>query len=147
MAEAQITPAPASHAASRSRRRGWLAILGACTLLAGIPLYALLSDDPLIRSTGWPTFALGAVGALLGLAAAWRDRRRWVNVVAALTCVMLALFAVTFFWLADLPDATPAAQLAVAPDFTLPDQEQRPTVLRDAYAVGPVLLVFYRGHW
>jgi cytochrome oxidase Cu insertion factor (SCO1/SenC/PrrC family) len=42
---------------------------------------------------------------------------------------------------------TPAAEAAVAPDFTLPDQDGQAHALADLRAKGPVVLVFYRGHW
>jgi peroxiredoxin len=35
----------------------------------------------------------------------------------------------------------------VLPDFTLPNQEGHPVTLSSFRGKGPVLLVFYRGHW
>ena len=34
-----------------------------------------------------------------------------------------------------------------APNFELPDEQGRPWVLSERLAVGPVVLVFYRGDW
>jgi cytochrome oxidase Cu insertion factor (SCO1/SenC/PrrC family) len=42
---------------------------------------------------------------------------------------------------------TPAAQAAIAPDFALPDENGKSHALADLRAKGPVVLVFYRGHW
>jgi hypothetical protein len=44
---------------------------------------------------------------------------------------------------------TPASLTAdaVAPDFTLPSQDGRAVSLATELARGPVVLVFYRGHW
>ncbi len=42
---------------------------------------------------------------------------------------------------------TTPASLAVAPDFSLPDEQGRPVHLRDLLGQGPVLLLFYRGDW
>lgn len=42
---------------------------------------------------------------------------------------------------------TTPASLAVAPDFSLPDEHGRPVHLRDLLGQGPVLLLFYRGDW
>jgi cytochrome oxidase Cu insertion factor (SCO1/SenC/PrrC family) len=42
---------------------------------------------------------------------------------------------------------TPAAREAIAPDFALPDQDGRTVALADLRAHGPVVVVFYRGHW
>jgi peroxiredoxin Q/BCP len=36
---------------------------------------------------------------------------------------------------------------AVAPDFTLPDQDGTARRLADLCADEPLVLVFYRGHW
>jgi hypothetical protein len=42
---------------------------------------------------------------------------------------------------------TPAAQQAIAPEFALPDENGQTQVLADMRAKGPVVVVFYRGHW
>ena len=42
---------------------------------------------------------------------------------------------------------TPVAQQAIAPEFALQDENGRSQVLADLRAKGPVVLVFYRGHW
>lgn len=41
----------------------------------------------------------------------------------------------------------PVATLAQAPDFSLPDESGKPVSLTELRRRGPVLLVFYRGHW
>jgi peroxiredoxin len=38
-------------------------------------------------------------------------------------------------------------RLGSAPDFTLPDHSGTPVSLSETLREGPVLLVFYRGHW
>jgi hypothetical protein len=42
---------------------------------------------------------------------------------------------------------TPAAHDAIAPEFSLPDQDGHTVALADLRAHGPVVVVFYRGHW
>ncbi|MGH2753158.1 MAG: hypothetical protein ACRDLB_01880 [Actinomycetota bacterium] len=47
------------------------------------------------------------------------------------------------------PEGT-SRRLAVgarAPDFCLPSADGRTICLRDVIASGPVLVLFYRGHW
>ncbi|NOT32138.1 MAG: redoxin domain-containing protein [Planctomycetes bacterium] len=85
-----------------------------------------------------------AAALFLSFSAAWRDRRPWVLCVAAFELGVLALFLWAFFVVARLPGSEPPAR---APDFTLPDQEGRPVTLTEELTQGPVLLVFYRGHW
>jgi hypothetical protein len=42
---------------------------------------------------------------------------------------------------------TPVAEEQLAPDFALPDEQGHTVALADLRAKGPVVLVFYRGHW
>ncbi len=42
---------------------------------------------------------------------------------------------------------TPVAEEQLAPDFALPDEQGHTHALADLRAKGPVVLVFYRGHW
>ncbi len=57
---------------------GW-ALLGLLLVLSGPAAYLLLIDQPFMRSTGAPGFALIGAGALIGLVAARRDRRAWAG--------------------------------------------------------------------
>jgi cytochrome oxidase Cu insertion factor (SCO1/SenC/PrrC family) len=101
-------------------------------------------DDAALRSTGATAWMLLASALFLSLSAAWRDRRRWVRAVAVFELAVAALGLWAFFVWARLPaDRLPAQ----APDFTLPDEDGRPVTLSSELARGPVLLVFYRGHW
>lgn len=144
MAKTELTEVPRRPDASSAR----LAILGLVLCAAAIPLYMVLLDVAFLRSTGLPAFVLLAAGAALGTYAAKRDRRGWVKAVGVLNPALLVLFVLAFFWGAALPAPTSAAQvLNAAPDFTLKDHRNRAVSLRDEVAKGPVLLVFYRGHW
>jgi peroxiredoxin len=46
-----------------------------------------------------------------------------------------------------MSDIRPPALREVAPDFTLPDANGASRRLADLCAQGPLVLVFYRGHW
>lgn len=129
--------------------RQWtiLAVLGLVIVLASPFLYFLLIDIPSIRSTAWPTFVVMVDGIAIGVLAVTRDRR-WRNRGLLIASTLLsATFALMFFIGGRLPAATMSEELATAPDFTLPDPGGKPVALSDALARGPVLLVFYRGHW
>lgn len=136
---------PAGSTASRSILPLGLASLG--SLLAA-PLYILLLDIPLVRSTAAPGFLLLAIGAITGAIYARADERFWVRATGAANVIALAFAVIWFFWLASLPapDAR-ATSLTHAPLFHLPDQHGRDISLRDVNSGGPVLLVFYRGSW
>jgi peroxiredoxin len=43
--------------------------------------------------------------------------------------------------------ATPPQVGETAPDFELPDSSGSPRRLSDLCAAGPLVLIFYRGHW
>jgi hypothetical protein len=131
--------------AATERRLG-LALFGLFLCLSGPIAWAQLLDQPWLRSSGAPAWALMAAGVLCGWLAARADRRWFVRGLAALDTLLLALFAWLFFGFAALP-ATPAEALPSAPDFTLPDHEGRPVTLSQRLGGGPILLVFYRGHW
>jgi thiol:disulfide interchange protein len=101
-------------------------------------------DDPALRASGLTAWMMLASALFLSLSAAWRDRRPWVVGVAVLELCLLGLALWAFFVGARLPGSEPPQR---APDFTLPDQEGRPVTLARELERGPVLLVFYRGHW
>jgi cytochrome oxidase Cu insertion factor (SCO1/SenC/PrrC family) len=101
-------------------------------------------DRPFLRASGLSAWLLLAAALGLALSAAWRDRRAWVRGVALLQLLAVALFAWAYFVAARMPvTALPER----APDFTLPDQDGRPVTLAEELQRGPVLLVFFRGHW
>ena len=45
------------------------------------------------------------------------------------------------------PRDPPKTAAEPAPDFTLPDHEGNDVALADLLQQGPVVLIFYRGHW
>ncbi len=133
-------------AVAPKRRAGWLVLAGLAPIVASVPLYMACIDNPLCRSTAWPTFLLAGVGLLVCVRAAVIDRRAFVRGGAAVSVGLVGFFVYAFFVLAALPrpaDATPVS----APDFTLPDQDGKPVALAEIRAGGPAMLVFYRGHW
>jgi hypothetical protein len=101
-------------------------------------------DQPFLRSTGLVAWVCIALALFLALSAARGDRRGWVRAIAGLQLAVVPLSIWAFFGFARLP-ATNLPERA--PDFTLPDQDGRPVTLSHELARGPVLLVFFRGHW
>ena len=130
---------------SASAPRHTLRALFSLAALVLAPLSWLWTiDRPFLRASGLTAWLLLAVALLLALSAAHRDRRRWVRAVAGVQVVALVLFCWAFFGFARLPETRVPER---APDFTLPDQDGRPVTLSAELAQGPVLLVFFRGHW
>jgi hypothetical protein len=75
------------------------------------------------------------------------DRRRRTRALGVVNAAAVFLMLVGFFVLTALPRATPPAVAERAPDFELPDHQGDRFSLGRALADGPILLVFYRGHW
>jgi len=121
--------------------------VGLVLVCSGPVAYAAFMDQPLARSTAAPSFVLICAGAILGLIAARRDRRALVRIVGGVDVLALPLAVFLFFGLAALPEAPAFAQLEKAPDFSLPNHQGNLVSLRETLSTGPVLLVFFRGHW
>jgi hypothetical protein len=114
---------------------------------AGTLAYVALLGVPWSRESG----VLAFVPQLLacGMAVlAWRgDRRLVARLPAALVGLLALAFAWTFFVVARLPAPGTFETLARAPDVRLAQAEGGSLTLSEAAARGPVLLVFFRGHW
>lgn len=144
-ANSPALPTPTTIAA---RQRGSAYLLGPLVILMGIPVYFLGFDVAVLRSTGAATFATMALGVVLSLWTLRRDRRWRARIAAMLSLALTAGGAAMFFIGARLPVAGVAsADMTTAPDFVLPDEHGQPRALGDLCRSGPVLLVFYRGHW
>jgi hypothetical protein len=118
-------------------------------LAFGGPLaYTLLLDNPFLRRTGLPAWVLFVPALILALAA-FRDPRWRARIPAVAALAVAGFFTWAFYFMMVVPAPPQATWLAsnVAEDFTLPDHTGQPVSLRQAHDNGPVLLVFYRGHW
>jgi hypothetical protein len=124
-----------------------LALTGLALALVGIPAAIQTVDVPWLRSTGAVGFVLTGAGAWLAGRAAMRDKRGLVRFLAVLGVLPVMLWSVAFFVLFRLPPSSPGAPAQTAPRFTLPDHTGTMVSLDAARAAGPVLLVFFRGHW
>lgn len=136
-----------TNTATPPRKALGLALAGFLAALAGPPLDLLLLDSPFARATSLPTFILMAGGVGLGIAAVRRDPRRRIKALAGASILLLGLFLYAFFVLFRVPADTGLSTFEKAPDFTLPDQTGAAVCLAEVCRAGPVLLVFYRGHW
>ena len=119
-------------------------VLSLVALILAPLSWAWTIDQPFLRSSGLTAWALIALALFLAVSAARADRRAWVRAVAGVQLAALAFWCWAFFVVARLPERNVAAR---AVDFTLPDQDGRPVTLSVELQKGPVLLVFFRGHW
>ena len=129
------------------RRAGGRAIVATLLTLGGPIAYTLLLDNARMRASGAPAFGLMAAGAALGLGAMLYDKRWRIRLAGVFNIVLLSGFIYAFFWAAALPSSDAVSIGTPAPEFVLPDQHGSPVMLAEYREAGPVLLVFYRGHW
>lgn len=148
-----------------TRRRNFLPLAG--FLICGIAFMSyptFFARFPATRDVPWASWLLFVLGfALLGmgLARAFRQREIYrgrvlgpIFGVLSLTFLGLFLF-MTLVMARQLPASTGAPQIGEkAPDFTLPDTQNRPVQLANLLAPQAggspgswVLLIFYRGYW
>lgn len=142
-----ILAAEANTTTVVKRKALGLALTGLVLALAAPVGYMCLLDIPMFRSSGLPAWALLALGLVCAVVAAVRDTRLRVRLTSGGVFLFAMAFVVGFFVLTAVPAATTLSELETAPDFTLPDHNNTSVSLRDVRATGPVLLVFYRGHW
>lgn len=125
-----------------------LSVYGMLVTAVGGVSYFLLTDIPFIRNTAAPNIALVVIGmAMAGWGVAKRRSKGTIISAGVSAFVGLGLIG-SLTVLMKLPPAEELARTAdTLPDFTLPNQDGVPVTLSSYKGKGPVLLVFYRGHW
>lgn len=119
---------------------------GLVLTLLGPFVYGAAMGYPMLRATGLPAWLLMGAGLAMCVQTARLAHRRTPWVLAGVSGALLGLFVYAFFFMAALPESK-AAEVKRAPDFTLNDHAGRPFHLSEELTKGPILLVFYRGHW
>jgi drug/metabolite transporter (DMT)-like permease len=140
----------------------WAGFLIAVFALVSYPF--IFVNWEITRDFPWANlllFVLALVFLFIGVRRAFQPERRLISkiaapILAALSVLILALFIfVTFIESRRLPPSANAPQLGQkAPDFTLPDINNKPVALSELLSqpidnkpVKGVLLIFYRGYW
>jgi len=133
--------------------------LGFLFVLAGFLSYtALFARFPITRDFPWANLLLFCSGAILlglGLVRAFGKPRAYRGkifgpIFAVLSTLMIAFFCYVFFYeLRQVPASMGAPRVGQrAPEFTLPDQNNKPVALADLLSDSKaVVLIFYRGFW
>ncbi len=103
---------------------------------------------PSVRNYAVPNWILVATGLALSIRAVVRSapRRRIPAILLGVNVGFAALFAALLYVLPALPPASGPAVGTPAPSFALADHTGKTVRLAD-FRGGPLLLVFYRGHW
>ena len=129
--------------------RLWSGLLLA--VVAFFSYFGFLAQFPATRDVPWVSFLLLLAAAVL-LVTGWRraPRKIGASIVAVLGFIVIGGF--TFLVTVgsrNMPAAAGAPAVgAKAPEFTLPDTQNRPVSLSAALnGSNGVLLIFYRGYW
>jgi hypothetical protein len=134
------------------------------SLIASFSYPFLFINWAVTRDFPWVNFllyALALVFLFLGIRRAFTPGKRTItkiasSIAAALGVLLLGLFIFSYFFVGKwLPASTNAPQIgAKAPDFTLPDTNNKPVSLTELLTQPinnkppkGVLLIFYRGYW
>jgi AhpC/TSA family protein len=136
----------------------WSLWIGFLCVLAGFLSYTFFVRFPITRDFPWANLSLfGGGGTLLvlGLIRGFGKRERYRGqvfgpILAALGVFIFAFFSyIVFYELKQLPASMAAPRVGEkAPDFTLPDQNNKPTALADLLSGSKgAVLIFYRGFW
>jgi hypothetical protein len=138
-------PTP-NHDSTTPRRFGW-ALAGLLLGLVSPVFWALTLEHNLLQRTALAMWLAMALGLGLALWTGRGDRRARTRVVAGIS-VGWTLFAVIgFAVLTRLPDAQPTGEVAAVADRVVINHLGEPTSISRLLRDGPLLLVFYRGHW
>jgi hypothetical protein len=147
------------------RRFNWQIWAGfLITVLALVSYPFIFVNWEVTRDFPWANlllFVLALVFLFIGMRQAFQPERRLISKIVApilttISVLILALFIfVTFIESRRLPPSANAPQLGQkAPDFTLPDINNKPVALSELLSqpidnrpVKGVLLIFYRGYW
>lgn len=140
------------------RNWNWSLWIGFVCVLAGFLSYTFFVQFPITRDFPWANLSLFGVGGILlvlGLIRAFGKRERYRGqifgpILAALGVLLFAFFSyIVFYELKQAPASIAAPRVGQkAPDFTLPDQNNKPIALTDLLSGSKgALLIFYRGFW
>ena len=148
------------------RKWNWPLWTGFLFILAGFFSYPFFARFPVTRDFPWANllfFGIGGVLLIAGLVRAFGKPKLYRGKILGSMLTVLSLLIVGFFayavfyTLRQLPPSTGAPRLGQkAPDFTLPDQNDKPVSLANLLSApssastdrpSAVLLIFYRGFW
>lgn len=129
------------------RRLAWCVLLAWLLIVLSIASYFILLDVPWVRATAAQVWIALAIAVALAVYCWPRDRRKRTRIGSG-GIVAFAAFAVwAFFVAARLPHSTAPSIGQIAPTAEFVDVDGKPFLIPAAAESGPILLVFYRGHW
>jgi len=140
------------------RKWNWPIWVGFIITVGGLFSYEFFAQFPVTRDFPWANlllFAAGGIFLVLGLFRAFGKPQLYRGkifgpILAILGIGVFGFFSyLIFYQLRQVPPSTGAPRVGEnAPEFTLPDQNEKPVALADLVSGSKaVLLIFYRGFW
>ena len=139
------------------RKWNWPLWVGFAIAVGGLFSYEFFAQFPSTRDFPWATLLLFWIGAALLLVGIFRAFGRpqlyrgkvFGSIFLAISVLLFAFFSYeTFYVLRQVPLSAQAPRVGEkAPEFTLPDQNDKSVALADLLSRNGAVLIFYRGHW
>jgi drug/metabolite transporter (DMT)-like permease len=133
----------------------WVGVVLALAGFLTYPFFFVLF--PVTRDFPWANLLFFAAGGILLIGGFVRAFGRpqlyrgkiFGSIFAALAVIAFGIFAYAIFYeLRQMPPSTAAPHVGQkAPEFTLPDQNGKPTALAEVLSSNGAVLIFYRGFW
>jgi hypothetical protein len=140
------------------RRWNWPIWIGFIVVVAGLFSYGFFLRFPTTRDFPWANLLLFGIGATLLIVGVFRAFGRpqvyrgkiFGSIFTAIALLLVAFFSYEIFYVVrQVPASMGAPRVGQkAPEFTLPDQNDKPVALSDLLSGSKaVVLIFYRGFW
>ena len=136
----------------RRPSRSFLAAAGLALVVVGVVGYFVVVLHfgawlPSVRNDAVPSWILIALGLALSVLGLVRAQRRVLpGLLLGISVGVAVAFGAVLYVVTAVPPAAGPRLGAPAPAFALVDQSGKTVRLED-FRGGPLLLVFYRGHW
>jgi hypothetical protein len=140
------------------RKWNWPIWVGFVVVLAGLFSYGFFARFPITRDFAWANLLLFGIGGALMILGLFRAFGRpqpyrgkiFGSIFTGIALFLFAFFSYEIFYvLRQVPLSAQAPRAGEkAPEFTLPDQTEKPVALGDLLSSSKaVALIFYRGFW
>jgi len=139
------------------RKWNWPLWVGFTLAIGGLFSYEWFAQFPITRDFPWATLLIFGIGAVLLLVGLFRAFGRpqlyrgkvFGSIFTVLALMLFAFFSYEIFYvLKQVPLSAQAPRIGEkAPEFTLPDQNERQVALADLLSPNGAILIFYRGYW
>jgi hypothetical protein len=153
-----VDPADGKGKIDMKRKWNWPIWVGFVVVLSGLFSYGFFASVPITRDFPWANLSLFGIGGVLLIVGLFRAFGRpqlyrgkvFGSILTAIALFVFGFFSYEIFYvLNQVPLSAQAPRVGEkAPEFTLPDQDEKPVALADLLSSSKgVALIFYRGFW